>query len=232
MEYRVEKKYLVSDTDLAIIKPRLEAVMCKDRNQQGDSYEIRSVYFDDIVNSCVSEIEDGVDNRKKFRIRAYDLSKDFLRLEIKEKNNGFNRKQSCVISLQEYERLVSGDMSIPFGERKQLNELLIMRRLSAMKAKLIIRYERTAYTYPAGNVRITFDRNIAASPYLDEFFEARTEGMVPVLPVGMNILEVKYDEFLPDIISAQLETGKFMQTSFSKYYIGAMAVAGELMEFF
>ena len=96
-----------------------------------------------------------------------------------------------------------------------------------MEPKVIISYERSAFVHPTGNVRITFDRNIMASRVCDDFFEERVSGLVPVLPVGMHVLEVKYDEILPDVIAKQLEIGNLRQTAFSKYYLGRLAVAGE-----
>ena len=99
-------------------------------------------------------------------------------------------------------------------------------RCARMEPKVIIAYERTAYVHPSGNVRITLDRNIMASRRREEFLEDRVSGMVPVLPTGIHVLEVKYDEFLPDVISQLLETGKLRQTAFSKYYLGRLALEG------
>jgi hypothetical protein len=96
-----------------------------------------------------------------------------------------------------------------------------------MQPKIIIAYERTAFVHPIGNVRITFDRNIMASRNCASFLEPRIEELVPILPVGMHVLEVKYDEYLPDVIARQLQTGKLQQTAFSKYYLGRLAVNGE-----
>ena len=100
-------------------------------------------------------------------------------------------------------------------------------RCNRMEPKVIIAYERTAFVHPSGNVRITFDRNIMASRCVEEFLEDRVSGMTPVLPAGMHVLEVKYDEFLPDTIAQQLEIGKLRKTAFSKYYLGRLAIAGE-----
>ena len=100
-------------------------------------------------------------------------------------------------------------------------------RCCKMEPKAIIAYERTAYVHPTGNVRITFDRNIMASGYCDEFFEERVSGMTPLLPAGMHVLEVKDDELLPDHIAQQLEISKLRQTAFSKYYLGRLALRGE-----
>ena len=100
-------------------------------------------------------------------------------------------------------------------------------RCSKMEPRAIIAYERTAYVHPTGNVRVTFDRNIMASACCEDFFQQRVSGMVPVLPAGMQVLEVKYDELLPDHIAQQLELGKLRQTAFSKYYLGRLAINGE-----
>ena len=66
-----------------------------------------------------------------------------------------------------------------------------------MVPKVIVEYERTPYVYKNGNVRITFDRNITSSSQVDQFFNA-TAKKRPILPAGMQLLEVKYDEYLPE----------------------------------
>ena len=227
MDYRVENKYLVSDADIAVLMARLKTVMEPDAHQTGDCYEIRSVYFDDILDNCMMENDAGVDCRNKYRIRIYDPSANVIHLEIKEKTSGLTRKTSCSLSKTECEHLIDGTAPFRFDSRAPLNRLLLQMRCNGMAPKAIIAYERTAYVHPTGNVRITFDRNIMASGFCDEFFEERVSGMTPILPAGMHILEVKYDELLPDHIAQQLQIGKLRQTAFSKYYLGRLALQGE-----
>lgn len=227
MDYRVENKYLVTDADIAVLRPRLAAVMKQDIHQDGDCYNIRSVYFDDIVDGCMDENEDGVDHRNKYRIRIYDPKSDFIRLEIKEKTKGLTRKYSCKLTRDEADKVMDGSMPLTFDDRKPLNLMKLQLRAAKMQPKAVIEYERTAFVHPVGNVRITFDRNIMASKFCGEFFEDRVSGMVPVLPAGLHVLEVKYDELLPDFIAKQLEIGILRQTAFSKYYLGRMAIKGE-----
>ena len=203
-------------------------IMDRDIHQTGDCYEIRSMYFDDIYNTCMNDNEAGVDARKKYRIRIYDPTTSPIKLEIKEKLNGFTRKTSCKITKDEWSFFLKNEIDLPFGERTPMNELLLKNKCDIMKPKVIIVYERSAFVYSTGNVRITFDRNIMASKQLKSFFDERVEGLVPVLPTGMHILEVKYDEMLPDIIAKQLEIGKLRKTAFSKYYLGRLAISGDL----
>ena len=201
--------------------------MEQDIHQQGDCYEIRSLYFDDAWDRCMDENEAGVDQREKYRIRIYDPHSDVIHLEIKEKNRGLTKKRSCDLSRKECLAIMEEDLPLKLDGRAPLNALQLQMRFSNMKPKVIIAYERTAFVHPSGNVRITFDRNIMASPCREEFLEDRVSGMVPVLPAGMHVLEVKYDEFLPDVIARQLEIGKLRKTAFSKYYLGRLAVRGE-----
>lgn len=229
MEYRVENKYLVSDRDMELIGARLKAVMPLDQHQTAGSYEIRSLYFDDFQDRCMEENEAGVDQREKYRIRIYEGSDAVIHLEVKEKTRGLTKKRACDVTRQEVQEILDGTLPLQYDDRAPLNQLKTLSRLTGLGPKVIIGYERSAFVYETGNVRVTFDRNIMASRSVDDFFDQRIVGMVPVLPKGMHILEVKYDEFLPDFIAKQLEIGKLRKTAFSKYYLGRLAAQGEFV---
>lgn len=226
MEYRVENKYLVSDQELELIRQRIQSIVPADSHQDGSFYEIRSLYFDNLWDQCMFENDSGVDLRKKYRVRIYGPSSQTIHLEIKEKERGYTRKNACDISADEADQLLEGSLPFTLDERSPFNQLKLQMRCSGMAPKAIIYYERSAFVYPAGNVRITFDRNIMASRYCRDFFCENMTGLVPVLPTGMHILEVKYDEFLPDMIAQQLEIHTLQQTAFSKYYLGRLALQG------
>lgn len=201
--------------------------MSQDIHQEGDCYQIRSLYFDDYADSCMEENDAGLDQRQKFRIRHYDPEAQQMRLEIKEKRRGLTKKISCAVDRTECDQIVAGTLPLKPDDRAPLNLLKMQMRCALMQPKAIISYERAAFVHSLGNVRITFDMNISASRCYADFFEKQVRGAVPVLPVGMHILEVKYDEFLPEFIAQQLELGKLRQTSFSKYYLGRLALDGE-----
>ncbi len=175
----------------------------------------------------MDENDAGIDDRRKYRIRTYDPVDSPIHLEIKEKKKGLTKKRSCNLTRDEYNEIADNGTGLCFGDRAPLNELLLKMRGTRMMPKIVIAYERTAFVHPTGNVRITFDRNIMASPDCESFFDERISGLIPILPRGMHVLEVKYDEFLPDMIAKQLEIGKLRQTAFSKYYLGRLAVNGE-----
>ena len=230
MEYRVENKYLISDVDMVILEKRLKMVMKNDVHQTGKCYTIRSVYFDDVKDSCMDENDAGINYRKKYRIRKYDTIDSPIKLEIKEKTNGLTKKTSCTLSKEECHQIFGNVHALHSDERKELNQLLLQMKCALMRPKTIIEYERTAFVHPVGNVRITFDRNIVASKRCDDFFEDKVAKKIPLLPTGWHILEVKYDEFLPDMIAKQLEIGSLQQIAFSKYYLGRLAINGDFIK--
>lgn len=229
IKLRVEDKYIVSQGDLFVLEKRLRAVMQTDVHQHGDGYLIRSLYFDGYQDPCMDENEAGVDNRKKYRVRLYDPRDSYIRLEIKEKIRGLTQKTSCRLVRDEAEALMQGRILPGFDERAPLNALKTRMRLDRFAPRAVISYERSAFVCQTGNVRITFDRNIMASRVCGDFLSDRVPCMVPVLPSGMHVLEVKYDELLPDYIAQILETGRMQQTAFSKYYLGRMALAGDML---
>ena len=213
---------------LNVLAAKLKTVMKPDLNQQGAAYTIRSLYFDDIWDSCMEENESGIDDRRKLRIRTYTHDAEKLFLENKEKHRGYTKKARNVVTREECIDIMDG-RALPFGERRVVNALSLSMKCDYMRPKVIIEYERSAFVHPLGNVRITFDRNISASKCCEDFLNKDIRQKTAVLPQGMHVLEVKYDEYLPDVIAQLIEDGCLSQTAFSKYYLGRMAVNGEFV---
>lgn len=217
MDYRHELKFLVSDRDLEILRYRLKPLLKQDKHQTGDSYRIRSLYFDDYRDSYLQENEDGVDNRKKYRIRIYDGKDTTIKLEKKSKIRTMTAKEGTLLTKEETLLYMKGQApAMKEGDSFLKKDFFAQIKAGGIRPVTIVEYERTAFVEKIGNVRITFDRNISASSKVERFFEYAP--MVPVLPVGQHILEVKYDELLPDYIAQVLEIGNLQRTSFSKYY--------------
>ena len=68
-------------------------------------------------------------------------------------------------------------------------------------------------------MRVTLDRNISYSKDIKDFLEDRIN-LIPIQEKGQHVLEVKYDEFIPDYIAQVLELGNLERTAFSKFYLG------------
>ena len=218
MEYRVEQKYLITEERIAYLKQKLENCMQYDGNAAGESYLIRSLYFDDMYDTCLQENEAGTDIREKFRIRTYDNDSSMIHLELKQKRKGFTRKQKERMSKEECLSFMEGNIPALKKEdgflKKKLYSQGMLRRMQPVQ---IVEYERMAFVEPMGNVSVTFDKNLGGTADISTFFDEYIP-TVPALPTGVHILEVKYDEFLPDYIKEILEIGSLRKTSFSKYY--------------
>lgn len=218
MEYRHELKFLVSDAQIETVRYRLKPLMRPDIHQKEDGYTIRSLYFDDFYDSCMRENEDGIDNRKKFRIRIYDSDDSVIKLEKKIKFRGMTKKVEADISREDCLVYLSGGVPELLGEDPPLKkELYGEIRGRGLRPVTIVEYDRYAFVEERGNVRITFDRNISCCERTECFFH-RTILRTPLLQRGLHILEVKYDELLPEYISGVLNLGSLQRSAFSKYW--------------
>ena len=83
---------------------------------------------------------------------------------------------------------------------------------------VIVDYMRTPFLFPEGNVRVTFDCGIASGAELTRYWDPDT-ALRPVLPAGAELLEVKFDNFLPDPVFNAIQMRDMQRTSFSKYYL-------------
>ena len=99
-----------------------------------------------------------------------------------------------------------------------LQKLNLLMRTRMMRPRVIVEYDRVPFVDKLGNTRITIDRNIMSSDDISHFLEKEIHRR-PIMEAGRHILEVKYDEYLPDYISRNLQLGTLRQTAFSKYYL-------------
>lgn len=216
--YRVEDKYSCTSQELTILQSRIGAILKPDSHENNDEgYSIISVYFDDIYDTHMQDTIDGNSFRDKYRIRIYNHSFDTIKLEVKSKSYNRVNKKSSLITFDQMQQLLQGN-SIEHGNSLEdpatlFHIAISQRRLSP---KVIVAYERKAYIYEPGNVRITFDRNIRASNQIELFGNSKIT-YDNLRQENNAVLEVKYDEFMPGFISQMLETGNMRQTSYSKY---------------
>lgn len=222
--FRNEYKYQIHAAQLAVLKSRAASLMQLDSHVPKDGpyagvYNIRSVYFDDRRDSCYLENENGTDPREKFRIRIYNHSDRRITLELKRKQQGKCLKFSCPLSREQCDILLTGT---PLPDSPDypplLQKLLLQMKTRSLRPVVIVEYERIPFTFPTGNVRVTLDLNVRASSQSGKFFEDPIP-LRPVLPAGQHILEVKWDQLLPDFLYRGLMLESLQWNSFSKYYI-------------
>lgn len=219
-EFRNEWKYRLPMTDLEIIRTRLAALLSNDRHsdEQG-GYAVHSLYFDDLYDSCAKENDGGTAERFKYRIRFYNNYEGFLKLERKEKLFGKCRKKAALLSEKQYEVIISGNAEEVFWSTEDpvIRQFCVDIVTKGFAPKAIVDYERIAFVEPITNVRITLDRNIAASSEVDRFLNLDYL-KIPLQKKGEHVLEVKFDEILPGYIKQAVTVPSMTQTAFSKYY--------------
>lgn len=215
--YRVENKYNCSETEMYMLQQRMETVLKPDRNESDpEGYSVVSLYFDDLMDSCLEDTVDGVNLRNKYRIRIYNDSLDVIKLEVKSKKDSRILKRSRSITREQMESLIAGECVEDSGSAEDPATLFnIAVRTKGLKPKVVVAYERKAYVFEPGNVRITFDRNVRASRRIEDF--GRSNICYDFLQEYDKVLEVKYDEFIPDFLVQLLELGNMQQTAYSKY---------------
>lgn len=219
MMYRAEDKYNCTEAELYMLQSRMEAALRSDVNEGGsDGYRISSLYFDDIRDSCLQDTVDGVNRRNKYRIRIYNDSLDVIKLEVKSKKNNRIQKRSKTISKAQMESLMRGECIEDGASAKDPATLFNLAiRTQGLRPKVIVTYERKAYVYEPGNVRITLDRNVRASSRVEAFGEKNIS--YDFLREYDKVLEVKYDELIPGFLLQLLELSNMQQSAYSKYQL-------------
>ena len=142
-----------------------------------------------------------------------------ISLECKRKEHSKTHKTSCLISLDDFYQLVNGGSLGNLADKPSLfRKFTVLMQTQRFTPAVIVEYERTPFVCELGNVRVTLDQNIRSSNDFDGFFKENLPTR-QILPKGQHLLEVKYDELLPDFIKEALELGNLQQSTFSKYYL-------------
>ena len=215
MDLRHEWKIEINQLDLLTVRQRLKAVAKPDEHAVDGKYEIRSLYFDNGADKALREKLDGVNMREKFRIRYYNGDTSLIHLEKKSKLNGLCNKQSAVLTAQEAQAIVEGDLDwMPHSDRPLVQELYSKMQSQGLRPKTIVDYTREPFVFGPGNVRVTLDYEIRTGMNCVDFLNPDCT----MVPAGNAIvLEVKWDRFLPDIIRDAVQLSGRRAGAFSKY---------------
>lgn len=217
-KFRHEFKYIINSGYYHILRARLKAAMKPDPHGKDGVYRISSLYFDDAFRTAYNDKLMGLDVRKKYRIRFYNLSSSFIRLEVKEKKGDMVCKRSVPLSFEEYKHILSGKRDFLHTEKpanSAADEFYVSDKLTALSPAVLVDYVREAYICPAGNVRITFDMDLKTSAHHDILGER--PDFYNVFGKGEIILEIKYDSFMPMYIQELLSGIPLSRESVSKF---------------
>lgn len=215
---RHEYKHQITSQEDLVLSHKLGVLLQRDKHAGDDgSYTITSLYFDTPYDEALREKTAGVNVREKFRLRYYGDDVSFIRLEKKYKINGLCGKKSAVLTKEEVMRLLAGDVSFLLGDDPLKQEFYAKWNGKLLRPKVIVRYEREAFVYGPGNVRVTFDRHVCTAMRSTDFLNPKCV-YIPA-GEGITILEVKYDAFLPEIIRNIVQMNDRTSAAYSKYAI-------------
>ena len=217
---RHELKYFINPAELEALRARLRPVLDMDSHcVDGRPYAIRSLYFDDIEDSAWYDKQAGVMHRDKYRIRVYGFSDKAIFLERKRKMGDLIQKSSVQITRRLCDQLVDGN---PAGLYRSSNPLLqdmyVQMRTMVLRPRVIVDYAREAYLHPAEDVRITFDLSLRSGLYSRDLFNPDLPTVCPH-DRNVEILEVKFNNYLPSHVAALLHGVEAERSAVSKYVL-------------
>lgn len=216
-QYRNEWKYFISKWEAEALKRRLMPFMEYDSHAAEGFYTIRSLYFDNYWGEAYEEKLMGVADRQKWRVRIYNYSDSRIVLERKKKWDSYIYKDSARITRAEFEKLMAGEYEFLLTHREPLcREFYYECMVNLWRPKVIVDYEREPLIRDEGTVRITFDSDVRSALLGMDIFDPELPTL-QVLDPEVLVLEVKFTEFLPELIRKLLPADGQEFAAISKY---------------
>lgn len=189
--------------------------MKTDRYGGHEGYLVRSLYFDSIYDEDYFDKVNGLNVRKKIRLRIYPPDLQNVKMELKQKQGAVQIKKSISIPKSIALKLIDGktEALLELEGELPLEFYQIMKR-GLYRPKCVIEYRRVAFVTETNNTRITIDSKIGATRTCNTFFEANPR-LIPLM--NCPTLEVKYNGFLFDHIKRAVNLADRLEVSSSKY---------------
>ena len=217
---RQEKKFLITLAQFYQYAHYFDQIMHQDSHNKGEGYTIRSLYFDTLDDKDFNEKEDGIEIRRKIRLRNYGSESTFASLEMKQKQGAMQKKRSLKLKKEDAQRLIQRDYGVllkyndPFAA-----ECYYLLNALGYTPKTVIEYKRKAYIAKENNIRITFDHHIVGTEsYYDIFSKDLFQNSI--FHDDLVVLEVKYNGFLLSYLKDILQACNASELSVSKYCLG------------
>ena len=146
----------------------------------------------------------------------YNNDSKTIKLECKYKDENMTRKVDCKISARNAKLLISEDYGRIRYKNDFYKEFLQDVKYKKLKPKVIVDYSRLALTYPISDVRITFDSKLKSSNLISSYLD-KNISRTDCFDDNQMVLEVKYNEYLPDIIQGILNQYNLRSCAISKF---------------
>lgn len=217
--WRYEYKYLLPVTAKVALMQQLRPLMKLDQHGDEQGYRVTSLYYDDQEQSAYFDKIDGDSERTKYRWRAYNLQPASLRLEIKIKKNNLVDKKSQSMSVDQFNKSLTGQSFFDEREMTGVEKIFFIKNKTCLfKPQIVIDYQRLALIDEASQTRITFDQNLTFSSQTSNFLTEELNQKL-ILEPGYDMLEIKYQHFLPNYLQQLLSQSHLWPVAASKYVL-------------
>lgn len=217
---RREEKYVLYLQEAMQYQGQFSRLLMTDAFSENGSYMVRSLYFDTIDDKDFFDKITEQNNRRKIRLRIYSPQDKTAKLELKQKENIYQKKRTLTITREDAEALIHGDFSVLLHYPETFaGELFFLMSSEGYRPKTIVEYQRRAFMAKENNIRLTFDSDIRATESSFDLF-AETLPLQPVFDPAKMIFEVKYDKFMLGYIAEIISTINRRNISSSKYCMG------------
>jgi len=217
---RQEKKHLISIDKYYYLSRQFSRTIAEDAHSSGDGYLVRSLYFDDIDDTDYEEKINGVEVRKKIRLRNYGPNSTSAKLELKQKQGQWQKKRSLTLGKDKSLRLIAGDYTALLECKSDFaDECFGIMSMRCYRPKAVITYTRKVFVAKENDIRITFDHHIKGTEAcFDIFSNSLVEN--PIFDPFMVVLEIKYNGFLLSYIKDIVQSCNESERAISKYCLG------------
>jgi hypothetical protein len=217
---RQEKKYLINIEQYYHLSRHFGHLLTEDSHSSGDGYEVRSLYFDSIDDNDFEEKIDGVDSRKKIRLRNYGADSQSAKLEMKQKQGIFQKKRSLELDKEQSSRLINGDYSALLElDSSFALECYGLMNMQCYRPATVVMYKRKVFTANENEIRITFDHDIRGAEANFDIFSSDLASNIIFDPF-LVVMEVKFNGFLLSYIKDIINEVNASELAVSKYCLG------------
>ncbi|MGL4850619.1 MAG: polyphosphate polymerase domain-containing protein [Clostridium sp.] len=214
---RKELKYAISDVEYFKYVNLLSVLLTPDKSNGEVGYNVRSLYFDGYNNDDYYAKMDGIEVRKKIRLRVYNPKDEKVKLELKKKIGVNQTKETITITREDAKALIDLDYSVLLKyEEKTARTIYNIMTIGGYRPKVLVEYKRRAYIHTENRIRITLDSEIRKSEFEFDLFDEDVY-LAPTFNQYDAVLEVKFDGELFKWITDLLKGNDCIYESISKY---------------
>lgn len=216
--FRHELKYFINYQEYISLSNKLKHLMKRDKYADPNgNYHIRSLYFDDYNDTALFEKQLGILNRKKYRMRIYNLSDDVIKLEKKSRRGQYIYKESFSLSREQADNILNSNYEFLLDLDNTLaRQFYLDIKTKLFRPKVIVDYIREAYILDYNRIRITFDKYLKTGLGETRLFDESLP-VISAVDEPCFILEIKYNNFLPDYLKSALQIQSHQRQAISKY---------------